>query len=134
MSVSDVTSTQSVASTTTSETKSNVLDQDAFLKLLLVQLQNQDPLSPMDNTEFISQMAQFSALEQMTQVKAQIEAMRVDVTAISLLGKKVKVQMDEDTVLEGVVESAKFSGSMPVLVVSGEEVYLDNIVEVLTTE
>lgn len=48
----------------TKQTKGN-LDKDAFLELLVTQLQNQDPLSPMEDREFISQMAQFSSLEQM---------------------------------------------------------------------
>lgn len=119
---------------TASADTTEVLGQDAFLKLLITQLKNQNPLSPMEDTDFIAQMAQFSALEQMTQVKEQIEAMRVDVTAINLLGKTVKAQMDEDTVLEGVVESVKFSGSMPTLMVSGKEVSLGNIIEVLPTK
>ncbi len=46
------------------QTKGN-LDKDAFLQLLVTQLQNQDPLNPMEDREFISQMAQFSSLEQM---------------------------------------------------------------------
>ena len=44
----------------------NDLDKNAFLKLLVTQLENQDPLDPQDNSEFVAEMAQFSSLEQMT--------------------------------------------------------------------
>ena len=54
-------------------THSNKLGQDAFLKILITQLQNQDPMSPMQDTEFISQMATFSELEQMIAVNDQLK-------------------------------------------------------------
>ena len=54
------------AATKASETKTNDLDKNAFLKLLITQLENQDPLDPQDNSEFVAEMAQFSSLEQMT--------------------------------------------------------------------
>ncbi len=46
--------------------KSQTLDKDAFLKIMMIQLQNQNPLSPTDNAEYMNQMAQFSSVEQLT--------------------------------------------------------------------
>lgn len=51
----------------------NDLDKDAFLRLLTTQLANQDPLSPMEDREFIAQLAQFSSLEQMTAMNKTLE-------------------------------------------------------------
>lgn len=48
--------------------KSQVLDKDAFLKLMMVQLQNQNPLEPTDSTQYMQQMAQFSSVEQLTNI------------------------------------------------------------------
>lgn len=50
--------------------KSQVLDKDAFLKLMLTQLQHQNPLEPLDNSEQIAQMAQFSSVEQLANIAA----------------------------------------------------------------
>lgn len=56
-------------------TRQQNLDKDAFLKLLVVQLQNQDPTAPQSNTEFIAQLATFSSLEQLTKINEGVTAM-----------------------------------------------------------
>jgi len=60
---------------TESSTRANSLGSDAFLKLLVVQLQNQDPTSPQSNTEFIAQLATFSSLEQLTSINKAVSSM-----------------------------------------------------------
>ena len=75
----------------------NSLGKDDFLKLLTVQMSHQDPLSPMDNRDMIAQLAQFSSVEQMTQVNKNLESMKnfySSQTGYSMLGKSVEV-MDE---------------------------------------
>ena len=62
---------------------------DEFLKLLVTQLQNQDPMSPMDDTDFMAQMAQFSSLEQMTNLVTATETMGFSsqvTQSVSLIG------------------------------------------------
>lgn len=62
--------------TQTKETKKNDdLGKEAFLQLLVTQLQNQDPLNPQDNSSYIAELAQFSALEQMTNVSEHLESL-----------------------------------------------------------
>jgi flagellar basal-body rod modification protein FlgD len=75
----DINSTSGVGSTTagaTSSTKTdgNSLGQDAFLKLLVTQLQHQDPSNPMDNSQFITQLATFSSLEKLSAISTQVSA------------------------------------------------------------
>ena len=76
-----LTSTQYEALNTIDTSSSNksyqdqqVLDKDAFLKLMMTQLQYQDPLNPMDNTEYIAQMAQFSSVEQLANIASSMSS------------------------------------------------------------
>lgn len=82
-----------------------ILGKDDFLKILITQLQNQDPANPMDDREFIAQMAQFSSLEQMTNMNTAIQnfvslqSSQNLVQHSELIGKQVKwkreVEIDE---------------------------------------
>ena len=107
---------------------SNELGKDDFLKLLITQLQNQDPTSPMENTEFISQMAQFSSLEQMTNMSSSFAKMADFINsseAAATLGKTVELNIG-DTNVRGIVEGAT-RGENPQILVNGMYYSMDKI-------
>ena len=102
----------------------NVLDKDDFLKLLIVQLTNQDPTQPMEDKEFIAQMAQFSSLEQMVNMSNELALVSSIATrgqAFSLLGKTVTIN-DGDNTIQGIVEEVS-GGDFPQVLVNG--IYYD---------
>ena len=95
------------------------LDRDAFLRLLMTQLQHQDPLDPMDDHAFIAQMAQFSALEQQQQTNLNIQRGQ----AFGMVGRDVVAEvMNEATgqvqVVSGVAESALIIEGEPHVVIA----------------
>lgn len=63
-----------ISSTTSTATKTNKLgsDKETFLKLLVAQMKNQDPTNPQDSVQYMSQLAQFSSLEQLTTINQQL--------------------------------------------------------------
>ena len=76
----------------------NILGKDDFLQLLVTQLENQDPLKPMDPEEMSAQLAQFSSLEQLTNISASMEGLETmassldQAKALDMLGKEVRLQ------------------------------------------
>ena len=100
---------------------SRELGKDDFLKLLMAQMTNQDPTSPMENTEFIAQMAQFTSLEQMTNMSNNFEKMAAMINsseAQSLLGRTVQIDLGAEQATTGVVEAAT-RGNTPQVQVNG---------------
>ncbi len=88
-------------------TASSDLDKEDFLTLLVAQLANQDPLNPMENTEFVSQLAQYSSLEELITVNDNLETLVSTseqsqlLSAISFVGKHVMASGDTTSVTEG---------------------------------
>ena len=110
---------------------SNELGKDDFLKLLITQMSNQDPTSPMENTEFIAQMAQFSSLEQMTNMSSSFTKMASYISsseATATLGKTVDLNIGDASVT-GVVEGAT-RGENPQILVNGMYYSMDKITAV----
>ncbi|KMN41003.1 MULTISPECIES: flagellar hook assembly protein FlgD [Lysinibacillus] len=133
----------------TKQTGNSELGKDAFLQLLITQLQHQDPTNPMDDREFISQMAQFSSLEQMQNMTKAIESLLSSqqqsqmMNYATFIGKEVKwheitEEKDEKgnpVVNEGsgVIESLKFvDGSVVFKLVDGKEISPGNISGILS--
>lgn len=113
------------ASGTTPQTTSTgpSLGKDDFLKLLVGQLRNQDPMNPTSDTDFIGQMAQFSQLEQTTNManaNAELAAQQNGARAVALLGRSVTYP-DPATGASttGVVEKVQWVGGIPALTVGG---------------
>jgi flagellar basal-body rod modification protein FlgD len=104
-----------------------VLGQEDFLKLLVTQMSQQDPMNPVKDNEFIAQMAQFSALEQSKTMQQDMASLR----ASSLLGSTVTVEdsnsLDKSGYTTGVVEGIIMNGKTPELIIKGNRYELSTI-------
>jgi len=107
------------------------LDKDDFLKILITQLQHQDPSKPMEDREFIAQMAQFSSLEQMTNMSRQFTELSAALKgsqAMNLIGRDVEI-LQGDTLVAGTVDAVT-GGAFPQLLVNGVYYDFDDIATV----
>lgn len=107
------------------------LGKNDFLNLLVTQLRYQDPLEPTDDKEFIAQMAQFSALEQMQNMNGVMSNSQ----AFSLIGKDVKANITDPKTFEvktvsGLVSTVRVSNGKTYLMINDQQVEADKVVEV----
>lgn len=108
------------AATGTSSSPVGNLGIQDFLKILTSQLNNQDPLKPIDNQEFVAQIAQFTTLEQSRQLNDKIDrllTLQSSNQSIGLLGRTVDVTSNTGTVT-GTVSSISFDGSTPQITIT----------------
>jgi flagellar basal-body rod modification protein FlgD len=109
------------------------LGKDAFLKLLVAQLKYQDPMNPMDNTEFLAQTAQFTTVEKLTELATAQQSLltaQLQLGASNLIGKTVSYADKDGKVQTGVVTAARFDGTTPTLRVGDADVAIADVKEI----
>ena len=130
--------TQAAATTPTADSTSSQMDKDLFLKLMVTQLRNQDPMNPQDSAEFLAQTAQFTSLEKLEAVASQSSqalAAQMAFGASSLAGRTVSyIGADGATEATGTVDSVRFTATGPVLSVGDAEVPISSVTSVALQE
>ena len=128
-SVGSAAAASSSAATTSSSSASSpaqALGINDFMKLLATQFQEQDPLKPMDDTAFIAQTAQFTALQQATTLTQNMSQM----AANSYIGRQVTVNSNTGQTAVGTVTAVDTSGTTPQLIINGAEYPLANVLQI----
>ncbi|MCM1567369.1 MAG: flagellar biosynthesis protein FlgD [Dehalobacter sp.] len=128
---------------TKSSTDNAALDKQAFLQLLIAQLKNQDPMSPMDNSQFVAQLAQFSSLEQMGNMATAIDELKESMVTLNsqslltqgaaMIGKEVVGQITTDGETEkitGTISSVKWSEGSLTLMIGDQALGMEDILEI----
>ncbi|GKS88078.1 flagellar hook capping FlgD N-terminal domain-containing protein [Acidovorax sp. SUPP2539] len=104
-------------SSTATNLRANGLNQEDFMKILLTQLTYQDPMKPMDNQQFMAQMAQFTSLEQAQQLNDKISTLisnQAALQSVGLIGRTVDINSTGGT-LTGTVVSLSLAGDSPLI-------------------
>ncbi len=119
--------------TTGAATATKSLGKDDFLKLFLAQMQNQDPQKTQDNSQFMAQLAQFSQLEQMTNMtKAQDDVLKSNqlASASTMIGKNIDVRDTNGSIFTGKVTSVRIVEGAPKLMIGLREFDMKDLVQV----
>ncbi|MFZ4618381.1 MAG: flagellar hook assembly protein FlgD [Rectinemataceae bacterium] len=111
------------------------LDRDDFLKILVTQLQHQNPSAPLEDKEFIAQMAQFSSLEQMTNMSqgfSKLSGLLASSEASGFLGKTVSIAEGDNTITGMVTEVIR--GEHPLIGVNGQYYDVEQVQKIVRQE
>jgi flagellar basal-body rod modification protein FlgD len=112
----------------------NDVDMDVFLKLLIAELQNQDPLNPMDNNELLQQVSQIREIESNTRLTETLESVLLGQnmsTASGMIGRTVTALTDDAEWITGRVDRVSIADGKPRLIVGQHTVDLANVSEIL---
>lgn len=133
--VSGTTATAGIYSTQAARDPKQTMDSEVFMKLLVTQLQHQDPSSPMDTNQMISQTTQLSMMEKMTELSTTSTedfALQMRIAAAGIVGKDVSYRGPDGTTVTGTASSVSFAGSVPQVAVGGVQVALDSLTGITT--
>jgi flagellar basal-body rod modification protein FlgD len=134
--ISAITSSSNTAANTagtTAATAKNTLTTQDFLQLLSTQMQNQDPLQPMDDSAYLAQMAQFTSLQQVSTLSTTISQMssnQQSLAASNYLGQVVTMSDGNNSKVSGTVTAVDLSGTTPTLQVNGTYYPLTSLLSV----
>lgn len=121
------------ATSATTSTPSKSLDKDTFLKLLVAQLSNQDPSSPMDTSDMMAQTTQLSMMESLSEIQASSReqfGLQMRMAAADLVGQQVTWKDADGKTQTGVVSGVDYSASVPTLTVGKTQIPLDAVATV----
>lgn len=117
-------------STTPPTERKKTLDSEVFLKLLVTQLTNQDPSSPMNTNEMISQTTQLASMEQLTALTAtstESFALSMRQTAAALIGHEAQYVDENGVTQKGIVTSVSYAGAVPLVTIGDASIPLDAV-------
>lgn len=129
--------TTPAATTQQSTAGSSTLDSQAFLQLLITQLTHQDPSSPMDSTQIMTQTTQLASMQSLTTLtdyQREEFALQMRTAGAALLGQQITWTGADGASNTGVVTGVSYSGSTPLVQVGDQQVALDAVESVTSTQ
>ncbi|GAA4674393.1 flagellar hook assembly protein FlgD [Frondihabitans cladoniiphilus] len=123
-------STSVPATTATTAAPKQTMDSDMFMDLLIKQLQNQDPSSPMDTNAMITQTTQLAQMQQITANTTtgnENFSLQMRISAANLVGKQVSYDDASGNSVTGTATAVSFANSVPTVTVGGKSIALDSI-------
>lgn len=122
--------------TTDPSARKQTLDGEVFLRLLVTQLTNQDPSSPMDTNAMISQTTELAMMEQitaLTNTSSEAFALNMRQAATAIIGHEVSYKGTDGATITGVATKVSFDGPIPLVTVGGKSVPLDALTAITST-
>jgi len=135
MPIDAVTTTAPTTSPQAARAPKQTMDGEVFMSLLVSQLRNQDPSSPMDTNEMIAQTTQLAMMEKITAMSTTSEenfSLQMRMASASLIGQQVSYEGSDGATVTGTATAVSYAGSVPQVTVDGKAISLDAIAGITT--